>query len=104
MDKFPLEAMGPKMQALRDDRQRHFAWLMACGDLNATAAARAAGYGDKSKAAAVRAHELMHNPSVLDAIEEAGRKVLRGLAPVAIKAARDVSERSGGIRIMLEDD
>lgn len=78
------------MMALRDDRQRHFAWLMACGEMSAAQAAREAGYSDVAEGAKVRAHGLMHNQTVLDAIEEASRKVLRGLAPLAIRRAREV--------------
>lgn len=78
------------MQALSDDRRRKFALFMACGDLNAADAARHAGYSDTGDAAKVRAHTLMHDKNVLDAIEEAARKVLRGMAPLAIRRAKAI--------------
>lgn len=92
MNEIPEEFIGPAMRALRDDRQRRFAWIMACGETNAASAARDAGYSDASSAAKVRAHYLMRDPDMLDAIEEASRKVLRGLAPLAIGAARKILE------------
>lgn len=90
MDEIPAEILGPKMLALRDDRQRRFAWLMACGEPYAARAARKAGYSDVKEGAKVRAHGLMHTAAILDAIEEASRKVLRGLAPLAIRQAKAV--------------
>jgi hypothetical protein len=90
MSEIPAEAMGPKMEALGDDRRRRFAWLMACGAKNATVAAREAGYSDKADGAKVRAHGLMHNPEVRAAIEEASRCVLLDLAPMAIQAAKAI--------------
>lgn len=90
MDQLPPECLGPKMQALVNDMKRRFAFVMACGQLTQAEAARAAGYSDKGDACKVRASELMQDPNVLDAIEEAAKKVLRGLAPVAIAKARAV--------------
>jgi hypothetical protein len=83
--------LGQKMLALRDDRQRRFAWLVACG-IMPTEAARAAGYSDVADGAKVRAHDQMHNERVLEAIEECCRLVLRGLGPVAVRAARAILE------------
>lgn len=80
------------MQALRDDRQRRFAYAMAHGGLTPTEAARQAGYSDHLEAAKVTAHHLMHNTKMLDAIEEASFLVLRSLGPVAIKAAMAILE------------
>lgn len=77
------------MAALRDDRQRRFAWLVACGD-TPTEAARNAGYSDVKDGAKVRAHEMMSREYVLDAIEECSRLVLRGLGPIAVRAARAI--------------
>src|SRR5262245_60834736 len=90
MADFLPEMYGPKMLALANDLQRRFAWHMACGALNATQAAQDAGYWNASEAGKVRGHELMQNPKVLDAIEEVGRNVLRGLGPLAIRAARAI--------------
>jgi phage terminase small subunit len=92
MDDLPAEALGPRMVALPDGRRRRFAWLVACG-ANPTQAAREAGYADPgghSASIRVQAHNLMHDQKVLDAILEAGRKVLQGLSPLAITAARAV--------------
>ena len=90
MQDYPAEFSGPKMSALADDRRRRFAWFMACGELSGAEAARRAGFSDHLEAAKVRAHHLMHDPNVLDAIEEASRNVLRGLGPLAIVRARGV--------------
>lgn len=84
--------LGPKMRALRDDRQRRFAYIMAHGGLTATDAARQAGYSEHLDSAKVSAHHLMHNPKMLDAIEEASFLVLRSLGPVAIQAAMAILE------------
>lgn len=92
MDAIPAEALGPKMRALRTDLQRRFAWLMAGGASTPTEAARRAGYSDVKEGAKVRAHYLMHDPAVLDAIEEASRCVLRGLAPIAVSAVKNILE------------
>lgn len=88
----PEEALGPKMQALRDDRQRRFAWVMACGEQSAAEAARKAGYSDVAEGAKVQACMLLQRKIVIDAIEEASRCVLRGLAPLAIRRAKEVLE------------
>lgn len=92
MDVIPADVLGPKMLALRSDQQRRFCWVMANGEKSPARAARDAGYSDKSEAAKVSAHRLMQDPAILDAIEEAGRKVLRGLAPIAIRSARAILE------------
>lgn len=92
MDGVPEEALGPKMLALSSDQRRRFAWIMANGETSAAQAARDAGYSDVAGGSKVRAHYLMHDPAVLDAIEEAGRKVLRGLAPLAIRSAKAILE------------
>lgn len=84
--------LGPKMAALRDDRQRRFAYAMAHGGITPTQAARDAGYSDHLDACKVQAHHLMHNPRMLDAIEEASFLVLRSLGPVAIQAAMAILE------------
>lgn len=93
MDLPPTDQMGPKMRALWDDRVRKFAWIMAGGERDATSAARKAGYADKggrSSGVRVQAHSLMHNQRVIDAIQEASRIELYGLAPVAVRAAKAI--------------
>jgi len=85
--------LGPKMRALRDDRQRRFALIMAYGTAKPTEAAREAGYSDHLDAAKVQAHHLMHNDKIQEAIEEASFIVLRTLGPKAIQAARAILEK-----------
>lgn len=92
MSSLPDEAMGPKMLALKDERRQKFAWLMACGELSASEAARQAGYSGHMGTSRATAHHMMHNPAVLEAIQEASRKVLSGLAPLAIRSARAILE------------
>lgn len=86
----PDEVCGPAMQALSDDRQRMFAYLMGMGESNATKAARESGYSDANGAARVRAHYLMHRETIQAAIREVSSKALMGLAPLAVGAARAV--------------
>ena len=100
MAEVPEEVMlGPRMRALASDRQRKFAWLMASATRTAAECARQAGYGDNgslwdnSKSMVrVTAHHLAHDPRVMDAIEECTRATLRGLAPIAVKHARQILE------------
>jgi hypothetical protein len=88
-DLHEVPGLGPKMLALKDDRWRRFAWLVACGEVP-THAAEEAGFSNASLACKVRAHEMMHNDKVLEAIEECCRLVLRGLGPVAVRAAKAI--------------
>lgn len=88
----PEEFIGPKMQALATDKRRRFAWIMGCGERSAADAARRAGFSDVKEGCKVRASQMMHDPDVLAAIEEVARKVLLGLAPLAIRQARGVLE------------
>lgn len=88
MEQLPPECLGPKMQALPNDMQRRFAYLIALGHTQGKAA-EGAGYTGKGRAR-ITGCELMQSLLVLDAVEEAGRKVLRGLAPQAILAAKRV--------------
>ena len=92
MDKFTHEMMGPKLLALGTDLQRRFAFYMGCGETNATQACRDAGYKNSDGGIRVQAHQLMHNPDVLEAIAEVGSKQLRSLPPLAIKSLRTILE------------
>ena len=87
--------LGPKMQAC-SERERLFVWhYVIDNDGNATEAARKAGYADPggdSAAIRVRAHALMHRDRVLEALEEVGGKVFRGLLAPAIRATRSIIE------------
>jgi hypothetical protein len=78
------------MSALADDRRRVFCWLMASGIETPVAAARAAGYADNTGGIRVTSHRLMHDPRVLDAIQEATGVALQGLAPLAVRRAKDI--------------
>lgn len=93
-DEFSVD-YGAKFKSLTE-RQRRFAWWMGtAGALNATDAARKAGYSDPggdNAAVRVRAHELMHNPKVRAAVEEVARVELKSLAPLAIAAAKGILE------------
>jgi hypothetical protein len=90
-------ALGPKMRALASDRMRAFCWAMATGVETAVSAARVAGYADNGSLGnnvksgiRVRAHYLMHDPKVMEAIEECTRATLKGLAPIAVERARAI--------------
>lgn len=90
MEQLPPECLGPKMQALPNDMQRKFAFLIALGNTQHKAA-EGAGYSGKGRSR-ITGSELMQSPLVLDAVEEAARKVIRSLAPLAIQRARAVLE------------
>ena len=45
-DRLTDEMMGPAMKVLRGEKQRVFAFIMGTGAMNATAAAREAGFSD----------------------------------------------------------
>lgn len=92
MFEIPPEAMGPKMLALREPRQRLFVWWMANGAPSATAAARAAGYSDVKEGAKVRGCLLMQQPAILDALNETAGKTMKSLAPLAITKAKKILE------------
>jgi hypothetical protein len=92
-------ALGPKMAALPNDRQRKFALLMSHGVLGASECARRAGYADNGSlgnnekgGVRVQAHKLAHDPKILDAIEECTRATLRGLGPIAVRHAGKILE------------
>lgn len=76
------------MQAL-SERERKFVWFYITneGPPNGAQAARDAGYSDKSEAAKVSAHALLHRERVILALEEVGKKAFRGLLGPAVKAA-----------------
>jgi hypothetical protein len=90
MIEIPEDVLGPKMRALRTDLQRRFCWLMASGMYNPTDAARQVGYSDAAEGRKVQAHRLMHDPRVLDALEEATKATLKGLGPVAVRRAKEI--------------
>jgi phage terminase small subunit len=91
-DRLSDEMMGPCMRALRGEKQRVFAFIMGCGEINATKAAREAGYADPGHGASLRvqAHALVHDPAVIAAVREVAGNVLMGLAPKAIAAAKEI--------------
>jgi hypothetical protein len=79
------EELGPKMLALRDDRQRRFVWAMLYSP-NQTQAAKMAGYSDTGDGAKVRACNLMQSAAILDALHEVGWRRLHGAALKSIHA------------------
>lgn len=84
--------MGPKMQACSAP-ERLFVWFVAVEGLDATNAAREAGYTDSgSGSIRVAGHRLSHRERVIEALEEVGRKAFRSLLPLAIAANRKLLE------------
>jgi phage terminase small subunit len=88
--------LGPKMQAC-NEQQRIFAFAYATGIApTAAEAARLAGYSDpersksgrQSNSLRSRASQVLHNPKVMEAIEEVCRTEFRGLVPLTIGAAK----------------
>lgn len=77
--------MGPKMLALRSDRERKFIWAMLYTP-NQTEAARLAGYSDKSEGSKVMGCKLMQRQPILEALHEVGWKRLNGAALKSIHA------------------
>lgn len=77
--------LGPKMLALRDDRERRFVWSMLYSP-NQTEAARLAGYSDAGDGCKVRGCILMQRQDILAALHEVGWKRLNGLALKSIHA------------------
>lgn len=78
--------LGPKMEACSAN-ERRFVWAFVVEAMDATNAARAAGYTDSGNGAIrVRGHQLRYRERVIDAMEELGRRVFRAQLPLAIKA------------------
>jgi hypothetical protein len=72
------EGCGPAMLAL-NTRQRAFVHAKTAMGLSNVAAAKFAGYSDRSpNAADVNAYRLSHDQRIQDAILEEGRKLMRG--------------------------
>jgi hypothetical protein len=92
--------LGPKMLAC-DERERIFAFALGSGIApSATQAAELAGYcpdnqgksrtGLRSNSLASKAHQVLHRPRVVEAIEEVCRTQFRNLVPLVISAAKQV--------------
>jgi phage terminase small subunit len=85
---------GPKMQALDDRRKRFVLALVEDPMISGAEAARRAGYSDVAEGAKVRAHGLMHDKRVVEALQEqAGKR----LWSVSLKAA-------GRVETMIDSD
>jgi hypothetical protein len=91
--------LGPKLQAC-DERERIFAYVFATGIAgNAADAARLAGYSDpqisrtgkKSNSLRSRAHQILHRPRVIEAVEEICRAEFRTLVPLTIRRSAQSS-------------
>jgi hypothetical protein len=89
-----LVTLGPAMRALTQ-MQRKFVLAMAADPFgNAARWARAAGYSDKSEAAKVQGHHLVHDPRIEAAAMEVARGTFQALGPllatsVMLRAARN---------------
>jgi phage terminase small subunit len=90
--------LGPKMLAC-NERQRVFAFAYAVGIASSAAgAARLAGYSDPessksglpSNSLNSRAHQLLHTPKIVEAIEEICRTEFRNLIPLVISSAKQL--------------
>lgn len=100
-DLIELPAYGPKMLALRTDKQRAFVAALFSeeapekGDGLYVFAAREAGYGNAertttNKAFGVIAARLKQDPHVREAIDEYARVALRTLSPEAVAALKQL--------------
>jgi hypothetical protein len=90
--------LGPKMAAC-SEQERVFAYAFATGIAGSAAeAARLAGYSDpqvsrtgkKSNSLRSKAHQILHRPRVIEAVEEVCRTEFRGLVPLTIGAAKRI--------------
>lgn len=79
-----LADLPDAVRALRDERWRRFSWFYVFNGANGAQAARDAGYSDVKDAAKVRAHGLLQQQAIQDAIEALCTKYLFSLAPKAI--------------------
>jgi hypothetical protein len=67
------------MARLTEQQRRFVVAVLQQTVVNATQAAKDAGYSDVADGAKVRGHELMHNPKVLAALkEEMGKRIALG--------------------------
>ena len=89
--------LGPAMRALPNARWRAFVEFYVLGTAkggpNASAAARAAGFGKPNSTALRMAHlawKLMRDDRTIAAIAEESRKLLRSGAPEAVRALRAI--------------
>jgi len=84
-----ISELGPKMQALRDDRQRRFVWAYAlCGD--GVRAAKWAGYSAGGLVAG--SARMRQRPEIIDALREVSEKYLAGLLSVEVRTITDIME------------
>ena len=85
---------GPKMQVLNDRQKRFVLALVEDPTISKAEAARIAGYSDVKEGAKVRAHELMQDKRVVEALhEQAGKR----LWSVSLKAA-------GRVEMMIDSE
>jgi hypothetical protein len=90
--------LGPKLAAL-DKRRQIFAFTYGSGIAqSAREAARLAGYSDPALSATgkpsnslgSRAHQLLHEPAIIEAIEEVAAREFRNLIPLIIGGAKQI--------------
>ena len=85
----PVDELGPAMLKLTEQQRRFVVgWLGARGK-NAARVARAAGFSSSSRADAVSAHRLLHNPKIIAALKEEAERQFDGIGALAIVALRD---------------
>jgi hypothetical protein len=78
--------MGPKMLALRDDRERKFCIAMALTGGNAAKSARMAGYSDHLSRGRITGHSLRHRERIIEAMAEVSVGMMKSLAIPVVAA------------------
>src|SRR6516165_7484006 len=77
-------------------RERAFVVALFMPDMTGTAAAKAAGFGVEGKSTNATfgriAHRKLSQAHIVAAIEEESRRVVRSLAPSAVRALREILE------------
>jgi phage terminase small subunit len=89
------DRLGPAMLEL-NPRERAFVVALFMPDMTGTAAAKAAGFGVEGKSTNATfgriAHRKLSQAHIVAAIEEESRRVVRSLAPSAVRALREILE------------
>ena len=82
-----ISEFGPAMARLTAKQRRFVQAMMADPFGTGAGWARRAGYSDKSEAAKVKAHYLLHSSSIEAAVLEVGRDMLTARGPIVAVAA-----------------
>jgi phage terminase small subunit len=83
------------MLALNERKRAFILHYLVQGCTNGAEASQAAGYSDEAGGAKVRAHELLHQDAVLDALRKQASKNLRDLFAVAIMKLEQIVLKDG---------